>query len=112
MIVQLKAVGRTVIGIGVAIAWTVRFLRALGFLIFAGLLVVDLCRIPVSVNSSGKYAAERTLWRKMSPMEEQRLKELQEHCRHIYVQRNGLVTYYCPVCRKKLTTANPPLWQI
>ena len=112
MIIQLKAVGRTVIGGGAAIAWTIRFLWALVFLAFASLLVIDLCRIPVSVNSSGKYAAEQTLWRKMSPMEEQRIKELQEHCSHVYRQSNGLWTYYCPLCRKKLTTANPPLWEI
>ena len=112
MIAQLKAVGRTDVEIGAAIAWTIRFLWALAFLAFASLLAIDLCRIPVSVNSSEKYAAEQTLWRKISPAEEQRVKELQEHCRHIYIQRNGLVTYYCPLCRKKLTKANPPLWEI
>ena len=112
MIAQLKAVGRTAVEIGAAIAWTIRLLWALGFLTFAGLLVIDLCRIPVSVNSSSKYAAEQTLWRKISPAEEKQIKELQEHCRHVYGQSNGLWTYYCPLCRKKLTNANPPLWQV
>ena len=83
MITQLKAVSRTVLGIGATILWTIRLLWALGFLTFAGLLVIDLCRIPVSVNSSSKYAAEQTLWRKISPAEEQRIKELQERCRHV-----------------------------
>ena len=109
---RLKPIGRTVLGIVAAIAWTIRLLWALGFLTFAGLLVIDLCRIPVSVNSSSKYAAEQTLWRKISPAEEQRIKEQQEHCRHVYKQSNGLWTYYCPLCRKKMTKANPPLWQI
>ena len=67
------------LGIGATILWTIRLLWALGFLAFAGLLVIDLCRIPVSVNSSSRYAAEQTLWRKMSPVEEQRLKELIGH---------------------------------
>ena len=73
MIAQLKAVGRTVIGIGAAIAWTIRLLWAVGFLIFTALLVIDFCRIPVSVNNAWKYAPERTLWRKIEPAEEQRL---------------------------------------
>lgn len=109
---QIKAVGRTILRIAATIAWTIRFLWTIGFLAFVALLVIDFCRIPVSVNSSVKYAAEQTLWRKMSPVEDQRLKESQEHCRHVYRQSNGLWTYYCPLCRKKLTPANPPLWQI
>ncbi len=80
-------------------------------LVFTGLLIVDLFRIPVSVNSSYKYAPEQTLWQKMSPQEDQRLKELQAHCHHIYVA-NGRVFYYCPICRTKLTRATAPLWQI
>ena len=40
--------------------------------------------------------------------EEKKLKELQEHCSHVY-KHNGLFHYYCPICRKKLTKAKPPL---
>ncbi len=112
MIRQLKAVGGAVMGIGAGIVRTVRFLWAVGVLIFTAFLVSDLCRIPASVNNSWKYAVEQTLWRKMSPQEEQRLQNLQEHCHHIYRRENGLWTYYCPLCRKKLTKATAPLWQI
>ena len=111
MIRQLRAVGGAVIGIVANIIWTVRLLWYLGVLCFTALLVHDFCSIPVSVNNSWKYAPEQTLWRKMGPQEEQRLKESQGHCRHIYVT-NGLFGYYCPLCRKKLTRATPPLWQI
>lgn len=117
MVKNLKLIGSKVISIIIGIGWWARFLWAIGFLFFVGLLLVDLFRIPVSVNSSQEYAAEKTLWEKKDfndpavIAEEKKLKELQEHCPHIY-QHNGLSHYYCPICRKKLTTAKPPLWQV
>jgi hypothetical protein len=111
MVRYLKAVGGAVIGIGANIIWTLRLLWYLGFLFITALLVYDLCRIPVSVNSSHKYALERTLWAKMSPEEEQRLIELQEHCHHVSVH-HGYVTYYCALCRKKLVEGTVPLTQL
>ncbi len=117
MMKHLKLIGSKVISIGAGIFWWSRFLWAIGFLVFVGLLVIDLFRIPVSVNSSQEYAPEKTLWEKKDPhdpaviAEEKKLKELQEHCPHIY-KHNGLFHYYCPICRKKLTKDKPPLWQV
>ena len=111
MVRQLKAIGGAVIGIGANIFRTLQLLWYLGVVFFAALLVYDLCRIPISVNSSHEYAPERTLWAKVSLEEEARLKELQERCRHVYVY-NGYPTYYCTLCRKKLTKDRPPIWQI
>ena len=114
MIKHLKLIGSKVISFGAGIAWQARFLWAIGFLIFTGFLILDLFRIPVSVNNSHEYAAEQTLWDKKDPhdpavlAEEKALKELQERCPHVY-EHNGLSHYYCPICRKKLTTAKPPL---
>ncbi len=111
MVRQLKAIGGAVIGIGTNIIWAIRLLWCLGFLFITALLVIDLFRIPVSVNSSHKYALERTLWAKMSPEEEARLLEFQEHCRHVY-KHNGHFTYYCPICRRKLIDGTVPLTQL
>ena len=111
MITYLKQISLKVIQIVEGIWRGRRFLWAVFVLVFAGLLVVDLFRIPVSVNSSYQYAPEQTLWRKMTPQEDQRLKDLQAHCHHIYIA-NGRVFYYCPICRTKLTRATAPLWQI
>ena len=117
MVRHLKLIGSKVIGVGVEIFWWLRLLWAISFLAFTALLVVDLCRIPVSVNSSQEYAPEKRFWEKKNPNdpavieEEKKLKELQGHCPHIY-KHNGLFHYYCPICRKKLTRAKPPLWQI
>ena len=108
MVRQLRAIGGAVIGIGTNIVRTVQLLWYLGVVFFAALLVYDLCRIPVSVNSSHKYALERRLWAKMSPEEEQRLLEFQKHCHHVY-KHNGHFTYYCPLCRKKLVECTVPL---
>ena len=107
----LKLVGGMVIGTWANIVWAIRLLWALGFLAFAALLVVDLIRIPVSVNRSEEYAPEKKFWEKMSPEAEERLKEFQGYCRHVY-RHNGFVTYYCPMCRKKLVKGTVPLWQI
>ena len=111
MVRQLRAVGGAVIGFGVNVFRFFQLLWYLFFLFFAGMLVYDLFRIPVSVNNSWKYAPEQTLWRKMSSEEEARLLERQEHCRHLYVH-NGYPTYYCTFCRKKLVRDRPPIWQI
>lgn len=111
MVKQLKAIGGSVIGIGTTFFRVLQLMWYLGFLFFGAMLVYDLCRIPISVNSSHEYAPERTLWAKMSPEEEARLLERQEHCRHVYVY-NGYPTYYCTLCRKKLVKDRPPIWQI
>ena len=111
MVRYLRAVGGAVIGIGANIIWAIRLLWYLGFLFITGLLLVDLFRIPVSVNRSHEYAPEQTLWEKMTPEAEQRLKEFQERCHHIYVH-NTIQTYYCPICRKKLTKERPYIWKI
>ena len=117
MVRQLKWIGSKAISIGAGIIWWGRLLWALGFLAFTALLVIDFCRIPMSIKSAEEYAPEKALWEKKDPhdpvviAEEKRLKELQEHCSHIY-SHNGLFNYYCPICRKKLTTAKPPIWQV
>ena len=111
MVRQLKAIGGAVIGIGTNIVKTVQLLWYLGVVFFAALLVYDLFRIPVSVNSSHKYAFEERLWAKMTPEEEIRLKGLQEHCGHVY-KHNGYFTYYCSLCRKKLVEGAVPLTQL
>jgi len=118
MMRHIKQIGSKVIKIGFEIAWWARLLWYLGFLAFAAILVIDLFRIPVySVNNSDQYAPEKQLWEKKDPTdpkviaEEKKLKELQEHCPHIY-KYNGLYHYYCPICRKKLTKAKPPIWSL
>lgn len=108
MVRQLKAIGGAVIGIGANIIWAIRLLWCLGFLLITALLVYDLFRIPVSVNSPHKYAIEERLWRKMTPEEEARLLEFQKHCRHVYKHHHHF-TYYCPICRKKLIEGSVPL---
>src|SRR3989338_9091298 len=104
----LKLAGRMVIGTWTNIVWAARLLWYLGFLAFTLVLVMDLIRIPVSVNRSEEYALEKTLWEKMTPEQEERLKDFQGRCRHVY-KHNGLVTYYCPICRKKLVRGTVPL---
>lgn len=111
MVRQLKAIGGAMIGVGTNIFRTFRLLWYLGVVCFAALLVYDLFRIPVSVNSPNKYALEQRLWAKTSPEEEARLLEFQEHCRHVS-KHNGHFTYYCPVCRKKLIEGTVPLTQL
>jgi len=108
MVRQLKAVGGAVVGFGINIFRIFQILWYLGVVAFAGLLVHDLFRIPVSVNSPKKYALEETLWVKMTPEEEARLLEFQKHCRHVYRFHNHW-TYYCPLCRKKLVEGTVPL---
>ena len=100
-----------VIGVVVNTVRVIQLLWYFGVILFAAILVYDLFRIPVSVNNSWKYAPEQTLWRKMTPEEEARVLERQEHCRHVYVH-NGYPTYYCTLCRKKLVKDRPPIWQI
>ena len=118
MVTYLKQICLTVIQIVEGIWRGLRFLWAVFVLVFTAFLVTDLFSIPVSVNRSYEYAPEKALWEKKDPHnpavieEAKKLKEQQEHCRHIFVQRNGLVTYYCPLCRKKLTRATPPIWQV
>lgn len=105
------------LGIGAVagiVANTIRFIQLLwylGVVFFAVLLVYDLFRIPVSVNSSWEYAPEQKLWRPMASEEEARLLERQEHCRHIY-KHNTFDNYYCPICRQKLTKDRPYIWKI
>lgn len=111
MVRHLRAIGGAVIGVGANIIWAIRLLWCLGFLFFTALLVIDLFRIPVSVNSSHEYAPEQTLWAKMTPEEETRLKDLQERCHHIY-KHNTFDNYYCPLCQKKLTKDRPYIWRI
>jgi len=108
MVRQLKAIGGMVLGIGTNIFRTIQLLWYLGVVFFAGVLVYDLCRIPISVNSPHKYAVEERLWAKTSPEEEARLLEFQKHCRHVY-RHKGHFTYYCPICRKKLIEGAVPL---
>jgi len=36
---------------------------------------------------------------------------IQARCRHL-TQRNGRWNHYCPLCGKKLLTAEPPRWRI
>ena len=100
-----------VIGIVANTVRVIQLLWYLGVILFAAVLVYDLCRIPVSVNNSWKIAPEQKLWRKMSPEEETRLLERQKHCRHIY-HFNGYPTFYCALCRKKLTKDRPYIWKI
>jgi len=100
-----------VIGVVVNAVRFIQLLWYVGVILFAVVLVYDLCRIPVSVNDSWKIAPEQTLWRKMAPEEEVRLLERQEHCRHIYYL-NGYPTFYCALCRKKLTKDRPFIWKI
>ena len=111
MIRYLRAAGGAVIGIAVNTIRFIQLLWYLGVVLFAAILVYDLFRIPVSVNNSWKYAPEQTLWRSMAPEEEARLKEYQEHCRHIY-KHNTFDNYYCPICRQKLTKDRPYFWRI
>ena len=111
MVRTLRLFGAKVISVGVGIIQFFRFLWAVGFLLFTAVLVIDLFRIPVSVNSSHKYAFEQRLWAKMSPEEEQKLLELQKHCHHVY-RHHGYFTYYCPICRKKLIEGSVPLTQL
>ncbi len=111
MVRQLRAIGGAVIGIGTNIFRTLQLLWYLGVVLFAALLLYDLCRIPMSVNSSHEYAPEQTLWEKTTPEEETRLKELQERCHHVY-KHNTFDNYYCPLCRKKLTKDRPYFWRI
>jgi len=108
MLRQLKAIGGAVIGFGINVFRFLQLLWCLAVVFFAALLLHDLFRIPVSVNSPHKYALEERLWAKMTPEEEARLKEFQKHCRHIY-RHNGHYTYYCPICRKKLVEGAVPL---
>ena len=108
MVRQLKAAGGAVIGFGVNIFRALQLVWYLGFFFFGAMLVHDLFRIPVSVNSPHKYAIEERLWAKMSPEDEARLLEFQKHCRHVY-KHNSHFTYYCPICRKKLIEGSVPL---
>jgi hypothetical protein len=109
MIRHLKWIGSKVFLLGAEVVWWVRLLWYLTFLFFFAVLVIDTLSIKIySVNNSHEYAPEKTLWTKQTPEEEQRLKAQQERCLHIY-HTNGLYHYYCPVCRKKLTTAEAPL---
>ena len=111
MVRQLKAIGGAVIGFGVNVFRGLQLVWYLGVVLFAVLLVIDLFRIPVSVNDSWKYAPEQTLWAKMTPEEEAQLLERQKDCHHIYT-RHGYPTYYCALCRKRLTKDKAPLWQL
>ena len=97
------------VGIGVNVFRFFQLLWCLFFLFFTAMLVYDLFRIPISVNSSHEYAPERTLWEKMSPEEEARLTQFQSHCRHVYRSYNGHYAHYCPMCRKKLVEGAVPL---